>query len=441
MNTKQYRQWDRQALWHPYSRHSTMATEPFPVIERGVGTVLIDTDGRRYLDAISSWWACNLGHSHPSLLRTIQRQAAQLQHSILGNMSHPWASKLAVELVALLGAEPRRVFFAGDGASAVEAALKISLQYWYNLGQPQRRGFISLENAYHGDTLGAMSIGYLEDFHRPFQPLMLPIYRAQAPFCAACQWQQKPHNCSLECLNSMARILAEHAGEIAAVIVEPLCQAAAGMRIYQASYLSKLAELCHQHKVLLIDDEIAMGFGRTARMFAFEHAGIQPDILCLGKGLAGGYLPISATLVKENIYTTFQDQPKDHTFYHGHTFAGNPIAAATALETLRVYREEGILAQAQHNSHLLAQAMQSFNEVSMLKHPRCLGMIAAVDLTDQEGQPAPQRAQVVRASLLAKGILIRPLGNVVYLMPPLIMPESELIGLVDAMRQAIQELS
>ncbi len=435
-NIHQYQARDRRALWHPYTAHSAME-RTFPVITEGEGIYLLDTEGRRYLDAISSWWACNLGHSHPRLVQAIRHQSARLQHSILGNMSHPAAIELAEKLTSLLGGDGRRVFFAGDGACAVEAALKIAVQYWHNVGHSERKRFVSLQNAYHGDTLGAVSVGLLPDFHEPFRSLLFPVFRAEAPFCAGCPYRLTPETCVCQCLASLEGILEQHAAQVAAVIVEPLCQGAAGMRMYAPACLAKLAELCRQHKVLLIVDEIAVGFGRTGRMFAFEHAGIQPDIVCLGKGLSGGYLPISATVVQESIFESFNDRPADHTFYHGHTFAGNPIAAALALEVLNVYRDEAIVERADRMGLVLRRQMERFADLPGVERIRCLGMIAALDLQDARGFPSPARAGAVRATLLARGILIRPLGNVVYLMPPLIIGEDELIGLAENLYWAI----
>jgi adenosylmethionine-8-amino-7-oxononanoate aminotransferase len=237
---------------------------------------------------------------------------------------------------------------------------------------------------------------------------------------------------------SLESILDRHGAEVAAVIVEPLCQGAAGMRLSAPACLAKIAELCRRHQVLLIADEIAVGYGRTGRMFACEHAGVDPDIVCLGKGMSGGYLPISATVVKHGIYETFKDQPADRTFYHGHTFAGNPIAAALALEVLRVYREEGIVARAERLGHLLRRQMERFADLPGIKRVRTLGMIAALDLEDAHGQPAPARACAVREALLAEGILLRPLANTLYLMPPLIISEDVLTGLTDQLYCALK---
>jgi adenosylmethionine-8-amino-7-oxononanoate aminotransferase len=433
INTDQHRQMDRQAIWHPYTSHSAADAVAFPIITRGEGVYLFDTEGNKYVDAISSWWACNLGHSHPRLVEAIMRQARELQHSILGNLSHPRAIELAAELVDLFPS-PCHVLFASDGASAVEAALKIAIQYWHNIGHPERNRFASLENAYHGDTLGAMSVGYLEGFHSPFKPVLFPAYRAESPSCGRCKHGKEPASCNQECFESMLTIFEQHAEKLAAVIIEPLCQGAAGMKIYPPEYLRLLDQLCKEKDVLLIVDEIAVGFGRTGKMFAFQHADVKPDIICLGKSLGGGYLPISATVVKNDIFETFKDQPEDHTLYHGHTFSGNPIAAAAALETLRIYEQEAIVEQAEQKGYQLKDQMGYLLGLPHVVDVRCLGMIGVVEL-DQERWRAPR----IRERLLQNGILIRPLGNVVYLMPPLTISADILSRTVEALCKGVEE--
>ena len=433
ISTDQYTQMDRRGIWHPYTRHSAAQAGAFPIITRGEGVYLFDTEGNKYLDAISSWWACNLGHSHPRLVGAIIRQARELQHSILGNLSHPRAIELTAELLDLFS-DSRHVLFASDGASAVEAALKIAIQYWHNLGHSERNRFASLEDAYHGDTLGAVSVGYLKGFHSPFKQVLFPAYRAESPYCGRCKHGKEPASCSQECFDSMLAIFEQHGDELAAVIVEPLCQSAAGMRIYPAEYLRLLEQSCKEKNVLLIVDEIAVSFGRTGKMFAFQHGGIDPDIICLGKSLSGGYLPLSATVVKDKIFETFNDQPEDRTFYHGHTFSGNPIAAAAALETLRIYEQERVVEQAEQKGRLLKDQMTSFLDLSHVVDVRCLGMIGAIELDDE-----PWRPQQIRERLLGDGILIRPLGNVVYLMPPLIISEDILSRSVEALYNAVEE--
>ena len=360
--TEYYRELDLASLWHPYTKHSALRGG-FPVMTRGEGVFLFDSAGNRYVDAISSWWACNLGHSHPRLVQAIIRQAGKLQHSILGNLTHPCAAELAYRLVGLFPDRRRRTLFASDGASAVEAALRIAVQYRHNKGESGRYRFAAFEDAYHGDTIGAMAVGYLPSFHSAYRPLLFPVYQVKTPDCSGCPFEADPETCGLQCFSSMERTVKENANELAAVIVEPLCQGAAGMRMYPAKYLRRLGELCRENGVLLIVDEIAMGFGRTGRMFAFEHAGIDPDIVCLGKSLSGGYLPISAAVVKQEIFETFTDEPEDHTFYHGHTFAGNPIAAAAAIECLNVYGEENIVEKAARSGEVLAEHFEAFRGV------------------------------------------------------------------------------
>ncbi len=437
INEKSCRDLDRSFIWHPYSKRSQIDLQDFPIIVRGEGVYLFDTDGNRYLDAVSSWWACNLGHGHPRLIEAIRHQAGKLQHSILGNLSHPAAIDLAERIASLFPDNRRRVFFASDGASAVEAALKIAVQYWHNSGSPERHGFISLENAYHGDTLGAVGVAYMPSFHKPFERVIIRARQAPSPCCGLCAWNNQPDSCAQECFEPMRALLEKHAARTAAVIVEPLCQGAGGMRIYSAEYLKKLAALCREHDVLMIADEIAMGFGRTGEMFAFEHAGIDPDIVCIGKGLSGGCLPISAAVVKETIYETFADQPEDHTFYHGHTFAGNPIAAAAALETLKIYEEEKIVHRAARLGALLQERMTILKGAHGARNVRGIGMISAVEF--EASEPGTEsKAQKVQRALMRKGVIIRPLGDVIYLMPPLITPEEVLLDLVHELQSAME---
>lgn len=407
--------WDADHVWHPYTRRSTLRDGPPPMIVRGQGIHLVDDRGRRYVDAIASWWCCALGHGHPRLVAKIAEQANLLQHSILGNLGHPAAAELAMRLARLMPTPDRHVLFASDGASAVEQAIKIAVQYRHNTGRPQRRRFACIEGAYHGDTLGAMSLGYLEHFHRPFRRLLAGADRLPFPadgsFAAA------------------EKMLDRRAADCTAVIVEPLVLGAAGMKMYPASWLAHLAAWCRRNDVLLIVDEIATGFGRTGTMFAFEQAGIDPDIVCVGKALAGGYLPISATIVRDRIYDTFDD---DHTLQHGHTFCGNPIAAALALEVLRIYREERIVAKTAAKARRLARLWRRFAGDEAVANARTLGLIAALEL---KAVP-PHR---VRLRLQERGILLRPLGSTLYLMPPLTIPDADLERLVDEVAAACSQ--
>lgn len=418
----------RDLIWHPYTRNSA-AEAGLPVMVRGEGPYLYDATGKRYIDAISSWWACSLGHSHPAVVKAIQRQAEDLQHSILGNLSHDKALDLARELVDLTGGG-RHVHFASDGACAVEASLKIAIQYWENQGQPSRKTFMALSDPYHGDTLGAVSVGYMEAFHKPFRSLLFKSYQAPFPDCRSCG--RGRHDCDQPCIAATETLLREKAPELAAVVVEPLCQGAAGMRMYGPGYLVRLAELCEELGVLLIVDEVATGFCKTGAWFAYQHAGIEPDMVCVGKAMSAGYLPISATIVKDRIYDTFTDAPDDRTFYHGHTFAGNPLAAAAALAAISVYREQNMSAKAQHIGDLLMDNLHNLKDLSIVREVRGLGAIGAVELAP-EAEPGR-----IRDHLVSQGILARPMGHTLYLMPPLVSQDELVLGLCRSLSEAIR---
>ena len=394
------------------------------MMTRGEGPFLYDSAGKRYIDAISSWWCCNIGHTHPRIVDAIAAQAQQLQHSILGNLSHPRAIELAGRLTDLLPSQPRRAFFACDGASAVEAALKIAVLYHRQTGAPERQKFISLKEAYHGDTLGAVSVGYLDAFHSGLRPLIFPVHQIDRPCPGARNFGLCAHTCVDDCLRGVERLFDEIGARTAALIVEPLCQCAAGMRMYDPTALASLDRLCNQHGALLIVDEIATGFNRTGRRFAHEHAGIDPDIVCVGKALSAGTLPISATVVTERIAETFSDEGEDHTFYHGHTFAGNPIACAAALAALEVYEQEDIAARAAEGAEIMQRGIATLVDLRGVMDARCLGMIGAVEF---EQPPAEMHAELLNA-----GYLLRPLANVLYLMPPLNTPHEVLQETVDA---------
>lgn len=420
-----FQQWDLAHIWHPYTRASNVAAGAVPTIVRGEGIYLFDDAGHRYVDSISSWWCAALGHGHPRIVRAIQEQATVLQHSILANLTHPQAAELAHRLALLMPTQDRHILFASDGASAVEQALKIAVQYWSNIGRGEKHRFACLHWAYHGDTLGAMAVGYLDDWHRPFKPILNKAVQLTFPI-------QKDEFALWE------RALDQHKGELAAVIVEPLCLGAAGMLIYPPALLRSLGEWCKANEVLLIDDEIAMGFGRTGRMFAFEHAEVDPDLVCVGKALTGGALPMSATIAKDFLYETFTDRPTDHTLQHGHTFCGNPITAAAANAALRLYEELDIAGCAARLGERMAQRLEALRGRPGIHDIRCLGLIGVVELEPESASAATARPHRIRQQLQEQGILLRPLGNVLYVMPPLIIKEEELDELIRVFVTAIE---
>ncbi len=394
---------------------------------RGEGIYLFDDQGKQYVDMVSSWWACALGHGHPKVVKAIQEQASILQHSITGCLTHPNVLALADRLAKLMPTPERHTLFASDGCSAVEAALKITIQYWYNLDRPEKTWVIGMDQGYHGDSLGALGAGFVDGFHKPFEQVVM--HHAKLPF-------PLPTADDPDGFLPSKQVIEEHADKLAAVIVEPLCLGSAGMKIYSADYLKELADCCAENEVLLIIDEVAMGFGRTGQRFAFNHAGIDPDLVTVGKALTAGYMPMSACIVKDKIYDTFSDTgEKDCTFYHGNTYAGHPIGCAAALAALDIYEAEDTVERAAEMAEKMKHWMQPMAEIGCVKELRFLGMIGVVEL---KPEAKPLVAQIKQA-LFEQGYLFRPLGNVFYLMPPLIITDDELRAAVYALQQTLEE--
>ena len=430
---------DYRHLWHPYTNIDRYERGPWRCITRAEGVYLYDDGGTPKLDGIASWWCVALGHSHPRLLAAIQQQAAQLQHSILGNLAHAPAIELAARLAAIAPGPLNHVYFAADGSSATEAALKIAIQYWTNRGERGRTRFLCLEDGYHGDTLGAMGVGFVPHFHAPYAPVVAEAVRLPVPHAGcACGECASRDACLNRCMQAADQLFAAHAHEAAALIVEPLCQGAAGVRIYPAEYLRHLRQLCDRHNVLLIADEIAVGLGRTGDWFACSSAGVAPDLLCIGKALTGGYLPMSACIATGAIYDTFRDGPngEDHTFYDGHTFCGNPICAAAALAALDEFEAAGLLARARVIGERLADAFAELATHPAVAHSACLGAIGMVSMAD-----GAEAARAAAHHAWDHGLYIRPLGASLYLWPPLIATDDELAAMRAGFRAALDAVA
>lgn len=435
--TESLREKDLKHLWHPYTDIVAYEKGPFTCIERGEGVYLYEAGGRALLDGISSWWATALGHSHPRLVEALREQAGILQHSILGNMAHPKAVELAYRLAEITPGDLNHCYFACDGASATEAALKIAIQYWANLGQKGRDRFVSLQDGYHGDTLGAIGVGFVPQFHAHFEGAIRRAYTADSPHCPCCAYDKEDDHCALKAFASMESLVREHHAELAGVILEPLCQGAAGIRIYPAEYLRRLRALCDEYDLLLIADEIAVGFGRTGSLFACGKAGVVPDILCLGKALTGGYLPMSVTVASERVYDSFRsDDTHDRTFYDGHTYCGNPITSALALAALDIYAAEDIVAKSQPATKALHQGMAEIGAYPCVHYQKVLGMIGMCAFTGEAGGAAFARRVAQKAVEL--GLFIRPLGEVLYLWPPLVTTLDELGQMIALFKEAIE---
>jgi adenosylmethionine---8-amino-7-oxononanoate aminotransferase len=410
---------DRAYLWHPFTQQRGWTREQPVIVERGEGTDLIDVDGNRYIDGVSSLW-CNVhGHAHPRIDGAVRDQLSKVAHSTMLGLSHRPAIELAERLVRLAPPGLTRVFYSDSGSTATEIALKMAFQYWRQRGQDRRR-FVSLRMAYHGDTIGSVSVGGIELFHSLYEPLLFDTLTAE------------PGD-----TRDMERLLAEHGRDVAAVIMEPLVQGAAGMLVHPPGYLRAVRELCDRHGVLLILDEVATGFGRTGRMFACEHEGVAPDLLCLAKGISGGYLPLAATLASERIYEGFLGEHEEfRTFFHGHTYTGNPLACAAGIATLDVFREERTLERLQPKIELLGELLEPVAAHAAVAEVRRRGFMVGIELVEH---PLPMRiGHRVTLEARKRGAIIRPLGDVVVLMPPLSIAAGELRRLLDITLEAIE---
>ena len=438
---------DLRHVWHPFTQMWEHARERPPVIARGKGSYLWDSDGRQYLDGVSSLWVNVHGHGHPDLDRAVRRQLGKVAHSTLLGLSHPPAIELAERLARIAPPGLTRVFYSDNGSTAVEVALKVAFQFWLQRGETAgdvgRDRFITLTNAYHGDTVGAVSLGGIDLFHGLYRPLLFEVDRAEAPYCYRCRRGLDSSSCGLACLEDLESLLKVRGQRVAGVVVEPMVQAAAGMLVWPRGYLSAVRRLCNEYETLLIADEVATGFGRTGRMFACEIEEVAPDILCLAKGLTGGYLPLAATLTTDHVFGAFLGPyPELKTFLHGHTYTGNPLACAAALASLDVFNREGTLGRVLENIPYLRNELESLSGLENVGDIRQLGYMIGIELVREKESREPfelgERAgHQVTLEARARGLIIRPLGNVVVLMPPLSASREQLREMVSVLRAAI----
>jgi len=447
--TVQLRRADKAHLWHPFTQMAEWVAGDPVIIAAGEREFLIDTEGNRYIDGVSSLW-CNLhGHRRPEIDEAIRVQLGRIAHATLLGLGSPPAIQLAARLVRIAPQGLTRVFYSDSGATAVEIALKMAFQYWRQCPRPQpaKTKFVSLSLGYHGDTLGAVSVGGIDLFRGLYRPLLLETIQAPAPYCYRCPLGVQPPDCGMACAARMEEILAEHAKEVSAVILEPVVQGAGGMITHPAGYLRRVADACRRHDVLLICDEVATGFGRTGRMFACEHEGVRPDLLCLAKGISGGYLPLAATLAAEPIYEAFLGNDSEHrTFFHGHTYTGNALACAAGVASLDVFEKDRVLERIGQLSERLGELLAPVAGMPHVGEVRRRGLMVGIELVaDQRTRdpysPAERCGWRVCAAARQHGVWIRPLGDVVVLMPPYCISDESLGRLVDAARQGIAEVT
>ena len=425
-------------IWHPFTNS---ALDPAPIeIERAKGVWLYARDGRKIIDAVSSWWVNLHGHANPRIAAAIAEQASKMEHVILAGFTHEPAEELAERLRKWVPPQLTHLFFSDDGSTAVEVALKLAVQHFSNTGRTAKCEIVALEHGYHGDTAGAMSVSDDSPFTEPFRAMRYFVHRVHSAYCYRCPVGLKRETCHIECVKKLEALLAERADRIAAVIVEPLLQAAGGMIVHPAEFLQKIRELCSAHDVLLIADEVLTGFGRTGKMFACDLAGVVPDLMCLSKGITGGFLPMGVTLSSDRVESAFRSENRMHTFYHGHSYTGNALACAAANANLQIFDDEPVFDRVAGIARTHAERLAQLREFPVVGDTRQIGSIGAIELRAHDaGYLSAMRPRLYRF-FLEREVLLRPLGNVVYVLPPYVITPQELHGVWDVIVEAVQTL-
>ena len=426
------------SIWHPFTQD---ALEPAPIfIERAEGVYLYTPDGRRILDAISSWWVNLHGHAHPLISDAIAQQARKLEQVIFAGFTHGPAEELVERLRKVLPAALEHIFFSDDGSTAVEVALKMAVQYWGNQGNREKKGFVALDHAYHGDTAGAMSVGEDSSFVAAFDSLRFPVPRVPSAYCFRCPVGKKRETCNIDCVNPLEQLLEEKHEEIAAVIVEPLLQAAGGMIVHPVEFLQRVRGLCTRFNVLLIADEVLTGFGRTGRMFACEKAGVVPDIMCLSKGITGGFLPLGATVCTSSVREVFRSHDRMRTFFHGHSYTGSPLACAAGIASLKIFESEPVFERIASIERIHAERLPELKKHPAVGDVRSIGTVGAIEIEAEDTGYLSKLRPFLYDFFLKKGVLLRPLGNVVYILPPYVITPGELHSVYDVIEEALDHL-
>lgn len=446
INKSELQKKDLEHIFHPCSQMKDYEKFPPIVIESGKGLYLTDEFGKTYMDCVSSWWVNLFGHSNERINKALCDQASSLEHVIFANFTHKPAIELGEKLTAVTPKGLEKLFFTDNGSSSVEVALKLSFQYHQQTGNPKKQKFISLVNGYHGETVGALAVGDIDLFTKTYKALIKESIKVKGPNCFGCEYGKNYTSCDAECFEHMEKALELQHEEVAGVILEPLVQGVAGMRIYSPRYLQKLRELTEILNVHFIADEIAVGFGRTGKMFACDHANVSPDIMCVGKGLTAGYFPMSIVLMTNKIYDAFYaDYFEGKSFLHSHSYSGNPLGCRIAVETLNIFKEENILETVnKKGDYLKAKATEMFKDHPNIGEVRTIGMIGALEFVKNKETlelfPAEDRVGYeIYKIALSKGAILRPLGNVIYFMPPYIITEEEIDKMLQICKESIEE--
>lgn len=438
--------YDKEYVWHPFTQMKEWVEGEPLVIDRGEGNYIIDIDGNRYLDGVSSIWCNVFGHRRKEIDDAVRFQLDKISHSTYLGLAHPTAALLAKKLAEITPGGLNKTFYSDSGSEAVEIALKMAFLYWKHLGHEKRNRFIAFKESYHGDTIGSVSVGGIDTFHSTFNPLLFSTHFAESPYCRECQLGKNEAECSHDRLAGLRKELEENAEEYAAVIVEPLIQGAGGILAYPKGVLKEVRRLCDEHNVLLIADEVATGFGRTGELFACDHEDVVPDIICLAKGISGGYLPLAATLTTEKVYNAYLgDFSELKTFFHGHTYTANPLSCAAALATLELFEKEDILSKVRENGEYLKGRL--YKELLAHEHVsdvRMRGTFGGVELIKDKGSDtayhfSEKMGYKVCDGTIKRGVWLRPLGNVVIINPPLSISKAEIDDLVNALKASVEE--
>ncbi len=444
ITTEQLRQWDKRHVWHPFTQMQDWERDEQVIIVKGEGCWLIDTDGTRYLDGVASMWTNVHGHCRRELNEALKEQVDRLEHSTLLGLGSEQSIILAARLAEITPPGLDRFFYSDNGSTAMEVAVKMAYQYQVHSGQPERSRFITFRNAYHGDTLGAVSVGGIGIYHTTFKPLMFEAVQAPSPYCYRCELGCSRSSCNMKCIDVLEELMERNTGLIAGLVIEPLVQGAGGMIVQPTGFLKRVRELCDRHDILMIADEVATGFGRTGAMFACNHEGVVPDIMALSKGIAAGYLPLAATVTVDKVYSAFLGSYSElKTFFHGHTFTGNPLACAVALKSLQLFQQDNLLAQLQPKIAWLKQRLDDFKLMSHVGDIRQCGLACGIELVEnrETGTPYPWEDRVgIRVCLEARkrGVFSRPLGNTIVIFPPLVISNSELDMLLNVLQESIR---
>jgi len=446
-NKKQLVEWDKTYIWHPFTQmRDYLESDPL-VIDRGEGFYLVDVEGNRYIDGVSSLWVLVHGHGRPELIDAIKKQAEKLCHSTLLGIANTPSILLSKRLIQIAPSGLKKVFYSDNGSTSVEVALKMAYQYWQHKGDKKRKKFINFSNGYHGDTIGSVSVGGIELFHRIYKPLLFKTYKAPSPYCYRCSLKLDYPSCGLACVQEFEEIVKRHRDEVCAVVIEPVVQGAAGMIIQPQGFLNAIWKITKENGLLFIADEVATGFGRTGYMFACEKENVKPDFLCLSKSITGGYLPLAVTATTEEVFNAFLGRFEDFkTFFHGHTYTGNPLACAVALKNLELYESEKIMERLKAKIRLLNGELQRFSELPSVGEIRQQGFMVGIELvknkkTKKPYAPKEKIGQKVILEARKRGVVIRPLGDVIVLMPPLAIDDDILKELVDVTYKSIKAVT